>query len=340
MVWADLGRAALLLSVPAAALLDRLRIEQLYVVALLVGSLATFFEVSYRAYLPSLVRRDELVEANARLQASSSVAEVAGFGLAGLLVQLLTAPIAIVLDALSFLASALSLLLIRQQEPAPAPVGERAGAWAEIRLGLELVRRDPVLRAFAGARASRDFFVQIWVAVLILFLSRELGLEPVVIGLLWAIGGVSSFGGALLVEPVSRRFGVGPTLIAAFFLQILSLVLVPLAGGPGWLVLFLVGFPQCFDACYVLYEVNETSLVQAVSPARALGRVNASLRFVGWGAMLAGALVGGLLGEAIGLRATMLVGAIAALTSVLWLILSPVRQLRELPTDRDVAAGV
>jgi MFS family permease len=331
MILADLGRFALLLSVPLAASMGALRIEQLYVVAMLVAVLTTFFEVAYRSYLPSLVRRDQLVEANARLQASSSVAEVAGFGLAGGLVQLLTAPIAIAIDALSFVVSALALASIRRPEPPAARLEPGGDAWREVREGLSLLWREPVLRAFALAAVTRGFFVHIWVSLLLLFLSRELGLLPLEMGLLFAIGGVSSFLGALVVEPATRRFGVGPTAIAALFLYTSGLMIVPLAGGPHWLVLALVGLPQCLDAFLVLFEVNETSVVQAVTPERALGRVNASLRFATWGAMLAGSLAGGLLGEAFGLRAPMLLGAVAALTSVVWLLLSPVRTMRALP---------
>ncbi|HEY3111154.1 MAG TPA: MFS transporter, partial [Chloroflexota bacterium] len=336
MIWADLGRFLLTLSVPVAALLGALRIEQLYLVALLVGVLATFFDVAYRSYLPSLVRREALVEANARLQATNAVAEVAGFGLAGGLVQLLTAPVAVAVDGFSFLVSAVSLALIGRQEP-PAPAETQAGAWAEIREGLAVLWRDPVLRAFALAGGTRAFFVYIWVALLLLFLTRELGLSPFEMGLLFAIGGVSSFFGALIVEPITRRFGIGPTLIAAFFLYTASLTLVPLAAGPHWLVLLLVGLPQCLDAGYVLYEVNETSVVQAVAPERALGRVNASLRLVAWGSMLAGSLAGGVLGQTIGLRWAMLIGAIAALVSVVWLLLSPIRKMRELPAPAMAA---
>jgi len=328
LVWADVARSILLLSVPIAALLGVLRIEQLYLIGFLVGVMATLFDVAYRSYLPSLVKREQLVDANAKLQATNSVAEVAGFGLAGGLVQVLTAPVAVLVDAVSFLVSAVSLALIRRPEPPLSPAEERQGTWLEIREGLRLVWRDPVLRAFAGAKATRDFFVQIWVAVLILFLTHDLEIAPVAMGLLFSIGGVSAFVGAVLVEPVTRRFGVGPTLTLAFFLQVLSLIAVPLAGGPPWLVLFMVGVGQLFDACYILYDVNETSLIQAVSPGRALGRINASLRFVSWAAMVAGVLVGGLLGETIGLRSTMLLGAGAGLFSVLWLLLSPVPRLR------------
>jgi MFS family permease len=207
-----------------------------------------------------------------------------------------------------------------------------------VRAGLGLLWRDPLLRGFALAEGTRELFVQMWVALLLLFLTRELGLSPLEMGLLFAIGGVSSFFGALLVEPITRRFGIGPTAIGAFFLYTAGLSLVPLAGGPHWLVLLLVGLPQCLDAGYVLYDVNATSVVQAVAPPRALGRVTASMRFVGWGAMLVGSLAGGVLGEVIGLRAAMMGAALAALVAVVPLVRSPLWRLREMPEGVEAAA--
>jgi MFS family permease len=331
MIWTDLGRFLLVLSVPVAALLGVLAIEYLYAVALLVGVLATFFEIAYRAYLPWLVERDQLVEGNAKLQASSSVAEVGGFGLAGALVQLLTAPIAMVVDALSFLVSAISLALIRRPEPPPAPIEERQTTWHEIREGFEIVFRDPVLRAFAGSGATHQLFVQMWVAVLILFLTREMGLSPLEMGLVFAVGGVSSLIGAAVAAPLTSRFGLGRTVIWAHLLFNLSIVFTPLSGGPYWLVLLLVSANQFFDGAYIVYEINETSLIQAISPERSLGRVNASLRFLGWAMMLLGSVIGGVLGEVIGVRWTMLFGALMALTSVVWLLASPIRGMKTMP---------
>lgn len=333
MIGADLGRALLLLTIPLAYLLDLLGIWQLFVVALLVGVLSTFFDVAYPSYLPTLLRRDQLVEGNSRLRATGAVVEVAGFGAAGALVQILTAPIAILVDAASFLASALALGLIRRREPPPIPAAERRSAWSDIADGLRLVWREPMLRAFAGAEASSQLFVHMWVAMLTLFLVRHLGIEPWLMGVLYGIGGVSSLFGALLAGRLVARFGLGPTLVTSFFLGTASLTLVPIAGGPILLIVLLVGGQQLFDAAHTIFDINQASLIQTITPDRALGRVNASLRVVRWGAMLVGTLAGGLLGELIGVRETMLLGALGALPSVLWLVASPLPRMHAMPAS-------
>ncbi|HEV8634559.1 MAG TPA: MFS transporter [Chloroflexota bacterium] len=340
MVAVDLGRALLLATIPAAALLGRLRIEQLYAVAVLVGALTLLFDVAYRSYLPTLVGRAALVEGNARISASSSVVEVAGFGAAGALVQLLTAPLAILVDAVSFVASAVSLLLIRRPEPPRAPSGGGPGAWREMREGLSVVARQPVLRALALAEGSNQLFVHMWVAMLLLFLTRELRFEPILFGPLFAIGGVSSLAGALVAERLIGRFGVGPTIVSCWTIGTASLLFVPLAGGPVVLAAALVGAAQCFDAAGTIGGIGRDALVQGTTPDRRLGRVNASLQMVRWGAMLAGSLIGGLLGETIGVRETMFVGALGALPSALWLVFSPIPRIRatSAPTGEPAAA--
>jgi MFS family permease len=256
---------------------------------------------------------------------------VTSFGIAGGLVQLLTAPVAILVDAVSFLLSALSLALIRAPEPPPRPVDERQPTWLEIRDGLRFVLGQPVLRALGAAKGTRDLFLFVWVSMLMLLLTRELRLEPAVIGVLFAVGGVSSLLGALAAGRTVRRWGLGRTLVIGLFLSSAGLLFVPLAGGPLLLVVALVGAQQLFDGPATVYEINETSLIQATTPDHLLGRVAASLRCLEWSAMLAGALLGGLLGEAIGPRATMLLGALGTLPAVLWLIFSPVRRLRQAP---------
>jgi predicted MFS family arabinose efflux permease len=170
--------------------------------------------------------------------------------------------------------------------------------------------------------------------MLMVLLTRELGLEPAPIGVLFALGGISSLVGALWAERIVRRWGLGPTMVMGLTLSSASLLCVPLAGGPLPLILALVGAQQLFDAAATVYEIHETSLIQVSTPDQLLGRVTASLRCVEWAAMLAGALLGGLLGEVIGPRATMFVGALGALPAVWWLIASPVRQLRAMPTGR------
>jgi MFS family permease len=332
LIAADLGRAALLGTIPAAALLGMLRIEQLYIVALLVSVLAVFFDVAYLSYLPTLVRRDELLEGNSKLQASASVAEVAGFGLGGVLVQALTAPGAILIDAVSFVVSAFSVAIIRRAEPPPAPAEEQSNAWREIGQGIRLLLSNPILRASAGASGTFNLFRNMVGVVIMLFFLRELALSPVILGLLAALGGVSAFVGALLAERLTRRWGLGRILLGGLALSGLAGLLVPLAGGPLLLVLGLLAASQLLgDGASIIYEINLTSLVQAMTPARVQGRVNASKRFIEWTAMLLGLLVGGLLGQTIGLRSTLFVAFAGELLAGGWLLCSPVRRMRDYP---------
>ena len=330
MIWTDLGRAALLLTIPLAAVLGILSLTQIVVVAIVAGTLTALFEIASRSYLPSVVSREQLVEGNSKLQASGSVVEVASFGFAGLLVQMLTAPIAILLDAISFVVSAIFLARIRKPE-APVRAGHlEESTWAAIREGLRLVLGNPILRAIAAARATNECFLFIWVSMLLVFLTRDLDLDPVVFGVLFAVGGVCSFFGALAAARVERWLGLGPALIVTFFVGSAALLTVPLAAGPYLLMVFLVGVQQLADAPATIYQIHEESLIQATVPDAALGRVTASLRVIGWSAMLVGTVVGGVLGETIGPRLTMLIGGLGTLPAVLWLLCSPIRRLRTL----------
>ena len=328
MVAVDIARALVLLTIPAAALLGELRIEQLYVVAVLVGVLTLLFDVAYRSYLPTLVGREALVEGNAKISASNSVVEVAGFGLAGVLVQWLTAPIAIVVDAFSFLISAISLGTIRHREPPPAPLEQRESALDEVREGVRVIARSPTLRALALYEGWDQLFIHMWVAMLFLFLTRDLHLEPILFGPLFGIGGISSLAGAFLAGPLTRRFGLGPTLVGARAVGVASCLLVPMAGGPTLVAAAFVGGAQAFDAAGTIAEINKDTLIQGTTPDRLLGRVNAGLQMVRWGAMLAGSLIGGVLGQTIGVRETMWVGAVGALPAVMFLALSPIPRIR------------
>jgi MFS family permease len=343
MIWADLGRAALLVTIPAAAAVGLLRIEQLCVVALLAGALTVLFEIASHSYLPSIVRREELVEGNSKLQASASVAEVAGFGLAGALVQVLTAPIAIVIDAVSFLASALSVALIRKAEPAP-PVPERGPSMVrEVGEGLRLVIGNPLLAPIAGAAATLGLAQALLGAVFLIFVTRELELAPALQGLIYAIGGISSFVGALLAGRIAGRWGTGPTLLGALVLGALGTLCLPLAGGPLFLVLALLVAQQLLgDGAVTAYQINVVSLRQAITPDRVLGRIGATLRFIDGASMLLGSLIGGLLGELVGLRATLFLAVAVGSAAALWVLLSPLRKVRsplDLPVVGRVAGG-
>jgi MFS family permease len=342
LIAADLGRAVLLGTIPAAALLGVLHVEQLYVIAFLVGVLTMFFDVAYHSYLPSLVRREELVEGNSKLTASASVAEVGGFGLSGWLVQWFTAPIAVLIDAVSFLFSALFVGLIRTPErnaarlsfETPTPAGERQNVWQEMAEGAVAVARDPVLRALAGSAMILALFGPMIGTLILLFTTRELGLRPGIQGMIFAVGGVTSLLGALATGRVTRRLGVGRAMVYGLLLSSLGTFCIPLAHGATVAAVLLLVINQLVtDPSHTVYEINQVSLRQAITPDRLLGRVNASIRFVGLAAMLLGTLLGGLLGQTIGLRPTLVIGSCGGLLAALWLALSPVRLLERAPAS-------
>jgi len=331
MIVADLGRAALLAAVFVAAMLDVLRMEHLYAVAFAMGVLTISFDVAYIAYLPSLVEREELVDANARLAASSSVMEVGSFGVSGWIVQLASAQVAVLADALSFVVSAGSLGAIRRCEPAPAPHADREPAWREIRDGIRVLLGDRVLRAVGMAVVARHFAYGAIGAVILLFATQGLGFGAGIVGIIFAVGGLSSLVGATVAARVTRRLGLGRTMgwgLAASGLVALCLPLAPGATVAGFVMLVV---PQLLgDACDTIFNINEASLRQALVPERLLGRVEATIRFASIGVMLAGALAGGVVGEILGLRAALLTGIAGTVAAALILVLSPVRQLRSL----------
>ena len=327
LIAADLGRAALLLAIPLAALLGALRLPLLVVVAFLLGLLGTIFGIAYQSFLPALVPKDRLVEGNSRLEASSALANVAGPGLAGALVQALTAPVAVVFDALSFLVSALFLGRIRAGER-PAPAGERrAGVWREARAGLGLVAREPVLRALTGAAATFNFFDSFLFAIYIIYLTRVLGFSAAAVGAVFAVGGAGGLLGTAVAGGCARRFGIGRTIAGAILLAGLGDLGIALAGGPPAAALAVVaGAEALVQGTAVVFGVNGKSLRQAVTPDRFLGRVNATMRVMHGGVVPLGALLGGLVAERAGVRQTVLLAGCGTLLAVLWVLGSPVRR--------------
>jgi MFS family permease len=334
LIITDLARAALLLTVPLAAWLHLLRIEQLYAVAFAVGLLTFCFDTAYRSYLPSLVRPGELVPANSRLTASESAAEVGAFGLGGWLVQLLSAPLAVLIDAVSFLGSAALVAGIRAPEPPPVLAAKRESIRREIAEGLRAVAGSPLLRPLAVSEMLLQFSHGVVGTVILLYVTRELGFSPGVQGMIYAVGGASSLAGAVVAGRVARRWGIGPTLVMGLLIAAIGGLCTPLArGATAASAALLVTAQLVTDPAATIYQITETSLRQAITPDRLLGRVNASIRFAGLGVMLLGTLLAGSLGEVIGLRATLLIGAAGPLLAALLLALSPVRGLRAVPAE-------
>jgi Na+/melibiose symporter-like transporter len=340
LIWADLGRAALLASIPVAFMLGVLTYWQLLAVSGLAAILTTFFDSADNAYLPTIVQRDRLVDANAALAASGSAAEFMAFGISGFLVQLLTAPIAIAVDALSFVASALLLGTIRQREDPPPPKADREPVLDEIRDGLRLVIHDPMLRAFAGAQMALAALWGIFGATWILFVLNELELGPAVLGVIAGVGGLSSFIGAIVASRATHRWGIGPVAIVAMLLSAVGNAFIPLA--PAGLPLIAIGClvmqQLVADSAVTVYDITEASVRQTLVRDRALGRVSSTFRVAAGLAQLAATLGAGLLAEAIGLRATSWLAPLGGLLGAVILWASPVRTLLALP-ERPPEAG-
>lgn len=329
LVLADVGRGVLLLLIPLAAWLGLLQMSLLYGVLFLTGALSLLFGAADHAYLPSLVRREALVDANSKLAISRSAAEIVGPTLAGWLIQVATAPVAILVDALSFLLSGLLLSFIRQPEVAPVRHVEDGHFWQESSAGLRLLGKDRTLRAITVATAIISFFNAALEAIYLLYMTRDLALSAWWIGVIFGAGSVGFLIGALLPTYVVRRLGLGPTMIAGLLLLALADFMLPLAGGPQLLVIILLIIAQiCFGFGLTFYNVSQDTLRQAITPDHLLGRVSATLDFTVAALIPLGALIGGLLGEWMGLRPTLFLAAGGELLAVVWLLFSPVRTLQ------------
>jgi MFS family permease len=337
LILADVGRALALASIPAAAVFDAVTIWHLYAVGFAVGTLTVAFDVAYQSYLPALISRSQLVEGNSKLELSRSVAQIGGPGLGGILVAALTAPYAVAVDAVSFVASAIFLQRIRSVEPPPER-HEQTSTRAELIEGLRYLLSDPRWRAFSGYVATINFFSSGLVfSILLVFAVRDLGLSAAEIGLIFAVSNAGSVAAALGAGRIARWLGVGPTLIVAGILSGIPLLLLPLATAEH-AVLFLLA-PLVFEAFgIVLFNVTGISYVQVVVPDRILGRMTASRRFVVWGTIPLGSVAGGALASTIGLRETILIGAIGSTFCFLFLLFSPFRSIRDTPAlDVDAA---
>jgi MFS family permease len=339
MVAADIGRALVLVSVPVAWAFDALTMEQLYAVALTTGVMTIAFDVAYQAYLPALVSRDELIEGNSKLAATSAVSEFGAFGAGGWLVQLMNGPLAVLVDATTFVVSALFVRSIEAEEPRPA-VAAQSSFRREAADGMRLVQRQPVLRAVAGATALYSLGFGVFGATYMIYVTRSLGFEPGVLGMIFALGGGSSLLGALLAGRTATRVGVGPAMALGLTVMGVSMFLIPAATGATVAAgALLIGQQLVGDGSFTVYDVNEVSLRQSITSGDMLGRVNSVMRILNDGGRLGGALAGGLVAELVGLRAALMCGAGLTLSAGAWIALSPVLAVRAAPAPSVAAAG-
>jgi MFS family permease len=339
LIATDVASSLLLVSVPLAVPFGGPNFPHLVVVAFGVGTMAVVSEVAHYAYVPSLVGRERLTESNSRLQVSYSAAAAAGPGLAGALVQLLSAPVAVLADAVSFLISAALLRSIRRPEPPPVRSDAGLPMPRSIADGMRKLLGHPLLRAIIVASVPITFFTSGFLALYVLYATRDLGLAPATIGLIFAAGGVGAISGAMLARRAADRFGVGPAIIGGWVLAAAGALLVPLAAGPTVVVVVILALSKAFEGVTdTVANIHQWSLRQVVTPDRLAGRVTAGHRFAVYGAGAAGALVGGALGTALGLRPALFVCAVGALLSPLLAVFSPLRQLREQPVSDSLGS--
>ncbi|MFI0794330.1 MFS transporter [Micromonospora rubida] len=331
MILADLGRALLLAVVPVLYLFDLLALPQLYLIAFATGTLAVLFEVARAPLFVSLVRRPDYVAANTLISGSRAMSLVAGPSVGGVLVQVLTAPIALLADAASYLVSAYFLGQIRPTEPAPA-----RGGGLGIADGLRFLARAPAMRSILLGTTTLNLFNFMFSALFVLYAVRELGLSPGLLGAVLGAGAVGGLFGAAVTGRLTRRFGIGPTMVASFVAFPAPLLLVPLADGPTPVVLGML-FAAEFGAGVgvMMLDITTSSVQTALTPDALLSRTMGARRTVNYGIRPIGALLGGALGATIGVRPALWIATAGALLGLFWVLLSPVRGMRELPAHPE-----
>jgi MFS family permease len=335
MIAANVGRTLLVAAVPLLAELDLLRIEYVYVAALGVGALTVLYDVSYQSYLPTLVGKEHLVEGNSKLQGTSSLAQIGGPGLAGLLIGLVTAPYALLINSGSYLVSVGTLVALRRPEPKP-PVPERPlGLRKSVGEGIRIIWDSAHLRACALQSGLYNLCWMSLQTVFVLYAVRQLDLSPGTIGLLLGTGAVGSLLGSFAAQPLKRTLGLGPAILFALLSCCLAPVVIPLApagGGAVSLTLFVAAF-GLIGAGGTMANIHIISLRQSITPDDLLGRMNAGYRFISWGTLPLGALIGGWLGDQIGMRPTLFVTAAVFVSAVLVVLASPVWRLVDFPAQ-------
>jgi MFS family permease len=327
MIAADLGRAVLVGSIPAAYAVDRLSLGLLYIVAFLVGTLSVLFTVSYSALFVSVLPRERYVEGTSLVSGSRAMSFVVGPSIGGWLVQILSAPIALIADALSFVGSALFLGCMSPQEPATAR--RRRG---EVAAGARFIARSSIMRASLLATATVNYFNFVFWALLVLYATRELHVSPGILGLVLGAASTGGVIGSIVAGKLGRRIGLGPAYIVGCALFTIPLLLVPLAGGPSSVVLgMLLAAEFASGLGVMLLDISVGSIFAGLIPDTLRARVSGAYMLVNYGVRPLGSLTGGALGATIGLRPTLWLATAGAIAGVLWLLPSPVRHIRGLP---------
>lgn len=338
LIMTSIGQVITIGAIPFAALLHVLRLEDLYALALISGCLTVFFEVAYQAYLPLLVEQEHTLEGNSKLETSHALAQIAGPGLAGWLVQVMTAPLALLIDACSFLIAALFLSWVKKPEPRQEPhahATERA-VFKEIGEGLKMVLHHRLLWSIAACNGTINFFNSAFVSIAVLYIVRDLGIAPAMYGLIISMGSVGALLGSFLAKQLANRLGIGPSIVGSALLYGVGSVLLPLASASPMLAILLLMLSWFVQSlALIVFNITQVSLRQRLLPGHLQGRLNASMRFLICSALPVGSLLGGVSASAIGLLPTTMLSAGGMLLAFLWVLFSPVASLREQPTLKN-----
>jgi MFS family permease len=336
LIVGDAARAVLLALIPILWATHTLRMWELLVLQFVIGIFTVFFDVAYQSYLPALIEREHLVDGNSKLQLTVSVAQVAGPSAAGGLIAAITAPYAILADAVSFIASTLFMVTMRHRETPPKHDEDtpRPKMWPQVKEGLQWVVGHPWLRAIAACTGSSNFFSNLLFSVAILYMVRTLHLSAFEIGVVFAVGSAGSIAGALVSSRLNKVLGVGRTIVATSILFSFGGLAYPLAPKSFPLPLLMLA-QALFGFGGVAYNITQVSLRQAITPERLQGRMNAAMRWIIWGTIPLGALLGGGIATWWGLRTALWVGAIGGLLPFLPVALTSVRTIREMPRPVD-----
>ena len=333
LIVGDSSRAVLLLLVPILWATGSLRMWHLLVLQFVIGIFTVFFDVAYQSYLPSLVEREQLVDGNAKLQLTVSVSQVAGPSASGAFIAILTAPYAIFADAISFVVSTVFMLRMRHRESLPEHVdeAERPKMWPQVKEGLRWVVGHRWLRAIAACTGSSNFFSSLLFAIVLLYFTRSLHLHAWETGVVFGVGSIGSIVGALVVNRLQQRIGVGPTIVGTAIMFSIAGIFVPLAP-KSFPLPFLFLAQALFGFGAVAYNITQVSLRQAITPERLQGRMNAAMRWIVWGTIPLGGLAGGGIATEWGLKRALWVGAIGGLLTFLPVTLSSVRSIGAMPS--------
>jgi MFS family permease len=342
LIAADIARGVTLLSIPVAYVADALTLTQLFVVAFVTGTFTAMFDIADQSFLPDLLEREDLVDGNARLQVSYSAAQIGGPTLGGNLIATVAAPLTITVDALSFFISGGLISAMKKREPRPERAvdenGRSTSLRSEIASGLRYVLGDRYLRSIAACTGTSNLFAAALFGIFPFLIWRELALPPAFYG---TVVGLASFGflaGAAMSSRLPRRIGIGPTIVVSAALSSPAFLLVALTPASlGWAAVtlfvgwFVVGFTQ------VIYNVAQISLRQSITPLPMQSRMNATMRFIVWGTIPIGSVMGGLMATVLPVRVALIIAALGSFASSLWVLFSPLRSLREMPDEQEEA---